>query len=43
VVFGTRPGEPDLSELARLADTIEYELLTRLSPRVRRIFETTGA
>jgi alanine racemase len=38
VVFGPDPGEPDLLALARLAETIPYELLTRLSPRIRRIF-----
>jgi len=38
VVFGPAPGEPSLTDLARLAGTIPYELLTRLSPRVRRIF-----
>ncbi len=38
VVFGPGPGEPSLNELARLAGTIPYELLTRISSRVRRIF-----
>ncbi|MEM9291564.1 MAG: alanine racemase [Acidobacteriota bacterium] len=43
VAFG--PGdegsrEPDLLELARQAGTIPYELLTRIGPRVRRVFQT---
>lgn len=38
VVYGTRPGEPSLMEMAARADTISYELLTRISARVRRIF-----
>lgn len=38
VVYGQGAGEPTLHEMARLADTISYELLTRISPRVRRIF-----
>lgn len=38
VVFGPDPDEPSLLEAAELAGTIPYELLTRLSPRVRRIF-----
>jgi alanine racemase len=42
VVFGAGPGEPDLEELAELADTISYELLTRVSPRVRRIFHASA-
>lgn len=41
VVFGPEPGEPSLLELANLAGTIPYELLTRISPRVRRIFRTS--
>ncbi len=41
IVFGPDPGEPDLLELARLAGTIPYELLTRISPRVRRIFRSS--
>jgi alanine racemase len=42
VVFGAGPGEPDLEALAELADTISYELLTRVSPRVRRIFHASA-
>lgn len=42
VVFGAGHGEPDLEELADLADTITYELLTRVSPRVRRIFHASA-
>lgn len=38
VVYGTLPGEPTLPEMAQLAGTISYELLTRISSRVRRIF-----
>lgn len=38
VVFGPEDPEPSLLELAKLAGTIPYELLTRISPRVRRIF-----
>ncbi len=41
VVFGPDPGEPSLVELATLAGTIPYELLTRISPRVRRIFRSS--
>lgn len=41
VVFGPRAGDPDLVELAELAGTIPYELLTRLSPRIRRVFESS--
>jgi alanine racemase len=41
VVFGPGPEEPSLLELADLAGTIPYELLTRISPRVRRIFRTS--
>ena len=37
-VYGTEPGEPSLVEMAELAGTIPYELLTRLSPRARRIY-----
>ena len=40
VVFGSGPNEPDLGEHAELADTIPYEILARLSPRVRRIFHS---
>lgn len=42
VVFGAGPGEPDLEALAELADTISYEMLTRVSPRVRRIFHASA-
>jgi alanine racemase len=38
VVYGTEPEEPDLADMAALAGTIPYELLTRISPRVRRIY-----
>lgn len=38
VVYGDAEGEPSLGEMAGRADTISYELLTRISPRVRRIF-----
>jgi alanine racemase len=38
IVYGTTAQEPSLVELAKSADTIAYELLTRISPRVRRIF-----
>lgn len=38
VVYGGGLGEPTLREMAARADTIGYELLTRISPRVRRIF-----
>lgn len=38
VAYGTRQGEPDLSDMAARAGTISYELLTRIAPRVRRIF-----
>ena len=41
VVFGPDPEEPSLNDLAELAGTIPYELLTRISPRVRRIFRTS--
>jgi alanine racemase len=36
-VFGVRATDPTVEELAELADTIPYELLTRLSGRVRRV------
>ena len=42
VVFGAGADEPDLAELADLAGTITYELLTRVSPRVRRIFHASA-
>lgn len=38
VAYGGQPGDPDLGALAVEAGTIPYELLTRLSGRVRRIF-----
>ena len=41
VIFGPADTEPDLQELADLAGTLPYELLTRLSPRVRRIFRSS--
>lgn len=41
VVYGTAPDEPDLCAHAAAIDTIPYELLTRLSSRVRRIFRRT--
>jgi len=41
IVFGPDPEEPSLLELARLAGTIPYELLTRISPRVRRIYRAS--
>ncbi len=41
VVFGPGPDEPALEELAALSATIPYELMTRLAPRVRRIYATT--
>jgi alanine racemase len=41
VVFGPGTDEPSLLELAELAGTLPYELLTRISPRVRRIFRTS--
>ncbi len=40
-VFGPGPEDPSLGEMARLAGTIPYELLTRISHRVRRIFRTS--
>lgn len=42
VVYGSRPEGPSLIEMATRADTIPYELLTRISPRVRRIYRTAG-
>ncbi len=41
VVFGPRPGDPSLLDLAERAQTIPYELLARLSPRIRRVFESS--
>lgn len=41
VVFGPAADEPSLEELASLSDTIPYEMMTRLAPRVRRIYATT--
>ncbi len=41
VVYGKGPQEPDLVEMAERAGTLPYELLTRLSARVRRVFESS--
>ncbi len=41
VVFGPEQDEPSLLELAEKAGTIPYEMLTRISPRVRRIFRSS--
>jgi alanine racemase len=41
IVFGPEDHEPDLLALAEDAGTIPYELLTRISPRVRRIFRSS--
>lgn len=41
-VFGPASHEPSLNELARLAGTIPYEILARLSPRIRRIFRISA-
>jgi len=41
-VFGPADDEPSLLDLAELAGTIPYELLTRISARVRRIFRTSS-
>lgn len=41
VVYGPGPDEPDLVHCAELAGTLPYELLTRLSSRVRRVFESS--
>lgn len=41
VVYGPGPDEPSLVEAAERAGTIPYELLTRLSSRVRRVFESS--
>ena len=38
VVFGSGDGEPELEQLAAAAGTIPYELLTRLTSRVRRVY-----
>ena len=38
VVYGPGPAGPDLESLAAAADTIPYELLTRLTSRIRRIY-----
>lgn len=43
VVWGPQAQDPQLPRLAALADTIPYELLTRLAPRVRRIFHWSHA
>ncbi len=42
VVFGHGDNEVRVDEAAALAGTISYELLTRISPRVRRIFVGEG-
>lgn len=39
VVYGPDEGDPSLYALAEEAGTIAYELLTRLAPRARRVFE----
>jgi alanine racemase len=31
-----------LSEIAQIADTIDYECLVRISPRVRRVYSRTN-
>jgi alanine racemase len=41
VVFGPGADEPDLLDLSRAAGTIPYEILTRLSGRLRRIFRSS--
>ncbi|MEZ4321025.1 MAG: alanine racemase [Myxococcota bacterium] len=41
VVFGPGPTDPKLVDLAEQAGTIAYEMLTRLSPRIRRVFESS--
>jgi len=41
VVFGQAADEPSLLELAEAAGTIAYEMLTRLSPRLRRIYRSS--
>jgi alanine racemase len=38
VVYGPAAHEPDLAALAEVAGTIPYELLTRLTGRIRRIY-----
>lgn len=38
VLYGPGADDPDLVELSQLAGTIPYELLTRLTARVRRIY-----
>jgi alanine racemase len=41
VLFGPGPSDPCLLELARLANTIPYEIMTNVSQRVLRIYSTT--
>lgn len=41
-VFGPDEKDPSLLDLARLAGTIPYEMLTRISSRVRRIFRSSS-
>jgi alanine racemase len=41
VVFGPGPDDPSLLDLAERAGTIPYEMLARLSPRIRRVFESS--
>lgn len=40
IVYGPASGEPDLAALATVAGTIPYELLTRLTGRIRRIYSS---
>ena len=42
VVFGAEAPAPTISQLADLAQTIPYELLTRLSGRIRRIYRSSS-
>lgn len=37
VLFGSAPGEPSVEDWARAADTIGYEIVTRLGPRIPRV------
>jgi alanine racemase len=41
IVLGPDPREPSLLDLAQLTGTITYEFLTRISPRVRRIYRAS--
>jgi alanine racemase len=44
VVFGPGTlGEPTADDWAMWADTINYEIVTRIGPRVRRRYHDTGA